>query len=474
MSDPYYTPLRITSPPPWSSAGAERHQTVKVQDYGTDCSEAAMTAMSRATLGCVLASAGLLLVLLFVAALWLSGQTPLPAPIVISFSVSAPPSPPVLPVLARVLHLMLVEGQDELLEFIGHLPSLTSDVVFDCWHTPCTQQGLQLYNRTVYASMWHSHRDQPTRQTPSGRVVPFDRKTDRLMQTTADDGMWAVQPSLTIVNEMLLNLSSRQSWTQGRNRMYRYVAEQEARQGWRWAYINLMDGDAHVSCPRVNASWRSLADPWMVQYSRWQALDPSMTAEGSCWAAFNAFLLTVGPAIGSPPYFGVRLEWEGSIAFFNDAIVSAFHYELRDFLLPMCERWDGVSWWVSQAYLVVQSVCFIGHALDWNYLSIRNGAHRPYPQAAPFAPFTPALIREVNLYPERLEYMYQLLKGDIYQMTFHLAPVISFESYAGFDRDKMIAPDCLTVIKDPATCVRTRIQPAKIDAQAVTASDRSR
>lgn len=359
------------------------------------------------------------------------------------------------PILARTLHLILVENMEEVKEFTGFLPGLMSDVVFNCWKDVCSDPRTTASD-PVFVGSWHSHADHPYRINREGQVQSFNRKTDILFDTHAEVGdklgLWKVRPSIYFINEPLFNFTHRTSLTESRNLLAAFVRPQEQKQGWQWAYITIQDGDGHVQC----GSFSGIdAVSWMYQFEQWKTLMPKAEGEARCWMAYNAFLLTVGPAVGIPQFIDPHDEWVGGMMTFHfDGVIAAYHHEVFQLFHPLCERFDSWTYWSSQAYLVTQGICLIGHVYTISFVHALNADHRSYPRNLPFAPFTDAVIREMNLFPSRLLYMWNYLRtGNTYR--FHLTPLISFDFYPGFDRKRMLASDCSTIMLNTSTCIRT-------------------
>jgi hypothetical protein len=359
-------------------------------------------------------------------------------------------------VLARILHLITVENMEEVHEFIDFLPSITSDVVFNCWNDITCHDPRPLISPIVYVSNWNSHRNY--RINIKGQIQSFDRKKDTLITINEQEGVqlgfWPIQPSIYFINELSLNLSHRTTLTESRNRLAAFVSEQERIQGWKWAYVNIQDGDGHMECPLLNHIPQDTS--WIIQFNRWNMLiQQPHSEEAKCWLAFNSFLLTIGPGVGLPVFFDRRDEWiNGMMTFHFDGVIGAYHHQLFPIFHPLCEKFDDWTPWSSQGYLIIQGVCFIGHVFTNSYFHALNADHRPYQHNAPFAPFTDVVIRELNIFPERYQYMLNYLRqGDMYRP--HIMPILSFDFYSGFDLDKMIPKDCITHMLDPKTCIKT-------------------
>lgn len=364
-----------------------------------------------------------------------------------------------IPVLARVVHLITVENMEEVKEFIDLLPSLTSDIVFNCWGDSCYDSRSKKPDQ-VYVGSWHSNGNYPYRMNKKGEIESFDRFQDILITQTIDkdqDKYWEIQPMVYFINELSLNLSRHTTLTESRNRLAAFIQPQEVKQGWKWAYINIMDGDGHLACPflpTVDINHHL----WKGQFNRWKISLINEDDEVNCWLAFNAFLLTTGVGIGLPVFFEPHPEWLGStiMTFHFDGVIAAFHHSLFHLVHPLCEKFDSYTYWSSQAYLILQSVCFIGHVYTNTYFQALNADHRSYPHNDPFGPFTDITIKEMNIFPERLSYFQKYLQSGNSYKPF-LTPLPSLNFYPGFNLETMIDIDCITHIVDPKTCVQNSI-----------------
>ena len=121
------------------------------------------------------------------------------------------------------------------------------------------------------------------------------------------------------------------TWTQGRNNLYKYVLEKERIQGWNYNYYIFIDGDISI------------------RYS-----DSNLNISG--WRRFEQYLLKYNPAVASVSYTSIPfhdlpiqpkfgLKNEIGVQNHFDAILSSFHHEAAQVLLPYEETYDAESWW---------------------------------------------------------------------------------------------------------------------------------
>jgi hypothetical protein len=359
---------------------------------------------------------------------------------VTAMSISTPSNPQY--VLSRVLHLITVENQQEIDEFVHFIPFFSSDVAFLCWNDLCHDSSQTKDKRNVYVSKW---------QHNNGVIITFQQEYEGGIRL-----YHAIQPQVFIINELTLNLSQKTTLTESRNQLASFVSQQEAKQGWKWSYINIRDGDSHLHCDRLLSADPD-HHPWLNTYKTWlHNYDDhgiSLAQETKCGLAFDAFVLTTAPGIGLPSFYDEHPEWTGGmISFHFDGVVAAFHHELFQLFHPLCERFDHVTWWVSQAYLILQSMCFLGHTLTNPYFGASNRDHRSYPHNPPFSPLTHEAMKAMKIFPERfLPSLKFMVRDDTY--VFHLMPIPSFLSYPGFDIS-LVSDDCFTHIVDTKTCIQ--------------------
>ena len=393
-----------------------------------------------------------------------------------------PPLPHGLPVLARTIALILCEGQPDIHAYTALFPSITADAVFYCWKedhcgypTPVTTLPPShlppafIDPTLLLVSPWTS--------SPNGSVLGFDgrlatihRRTSTLVTSSTLNpspstspsspslsAFYPVHPSVWVLNEA--SLGQRLTWTGSRNRLLQHVRELEERQGWRWAYLTFMDGDVHLACERLLDKWipssQSRMDEARVDasyhYQMLRLLDTAKqlslasttgdAGEGVCRMAYDAFLLTAAPARGtvvgvlSRPQPGV----DAQVGYDMDAMLNSFQSAALAVLLPYCERYDEVGWWMSQILLNARGLCVFGHTLVVNDVHTREElqVHRAYPKAELESLY--GLLDEVKgglrLYPQR----YAAMEKDM-QHKSAVFPAL-LRTYSGWWPD-LLEPEC--------------------------------
>ena len=105
------------------------------------------------------------------------------------------------------------------------------------------------------------------------------------------------------------------------------------------------------------------------------------------WRVFERYLLEYEPAVGVPWYrvWQRKTGAEVDTLFAFDLIVNAIHVEALPVLLPLDDRFDALSWWhSSNEYVLLASLLYPGHILQFNALEVRNRLSLPYPQSLDF------------------------------------------------------------------------------------------
>ena len=149
---------------------------------------------------------------------------------------------------------------------------------------------------------------------------------------------------------------------------------------------------------------------WNTTYLYYIFMDDDVMLEDSedrtvsPWRKFEAFLLSVEPAIAatdlqSQDLLGrlrrthkakgcARREDAAYIGtLWYDAIFNAFHAKAVKHLLPYISTFDQQTWWASQMGLIVRSeVLFRGQIAFLTKIHPRSGQSRPYPRDLNFTP----------------------------------------------------------------------------------------
>ena len=172
-----------------------------------------------------------------------------------------------------------------------------------------------------------------------------------------------------------LHLKHRTTWTQGRNLLWL----QAKRRRKQYIYYIFMDDDIEL---RYNNK---------IPFKRDEAMSPLR--------AFEKFLLNYEPVVGVVNFLNhvnyrfimikrhklckeTRILLPVYVSMTNfDALFNAFHYEAIDSILPYNTKYDKLSWWHSQRYIITKvEILFRGQAVMFTPVYYTNKLHRPYPR----------------------------------------------------------------------------------------------
>ena len=371
-------------------------------------------------------------------------------------------------VLARLLYMFLCEGPAEAELYRASFPSLTADLALYCWKEPCTAPA----SSASYAvSRWQAHSPlQPSRYPFTNQSVSRIGSAEQL---PASDQRRVVQGRVFVVNQADTELAVvGTTWTTGRNYMLQWALEQQAEQGWQWAYLTFGDGDVHVKCPHFSDRQQrpSAFDSLVRQLAAEDGGAGAASTAGDrlCWLGYDATLLVLSPAVG---YINLG-RWSGELAadvelqigFSYDGLLNSFQYAAVSVLLPYCAALDWHSWYNSQLALVHRSVCVYGHTLQLNYVKVDDDVqtHRDYPRG----PSVQELYMHMEQYTERWNSVPQSLQplyrgwlrppvqpnGANWQLKVQLVPVYPPTSYGGWT-DDLLDDGCRTPM-NVTSCVR--------------------
>ena len=159
--------------------------------------------------------------------------------------------------------------------------------------------------------------------------------------------------------------NSSTTWTTGRNLLYRTAMEMKKK----YMYYIFMDDDIFLEMKEK-------------------------TSQHNSWRYFENSLLNHQPPIvsldrpqGKVSYILKHLALENCSADFIpttsfDAMVSAFHFKAIEYLLPYNPKYDHITWWYSEHYLMWRSF-FIFYDQVFLHTTVIgiNPKHRPYPRA---------------------------------------------------------------------------------------------
>ena len=323
-----------------------------------------------------------------------------------------------VPTLARTLYLFLCENQAEVDAYSSSFPSVSSDAIFYCWHENCHSTKVRLSTH-LYVNIWSSQTQRNATLVSFRPIASF----------------YSLQSRVFIINEKQLNVTHKMTWTTARNRMYEFALNEERQQGWAWAFYIFSDGDVHTICPLAE---QLLTNKTLIDYGGFEEylfaphfydfikLSNITTDEEKCFRLFDAFLLSISPAIATVRGAGGPIAYPGSltqIVYHIDAMFNAIQHDALPFVLPYCPRYDARTWWTSQAIFVYRSICLYGHSLFFDGLHITGQTHRAYPrQGDPWV-----MDDDMNLVPVHLRH----LQGYMKQSSFVSALVL--DHYSGWN-----------------------------------------
>ncbi len=335
------------------------------------------------------------------------------------------------PTIARVLYLFLCENQAEMNGYSKVLPSTTADVMFFCWKENCNDTNFSR-RRTFNVTQW------------SGSIP----KHQSLMRSDPKTNYTEIQPHVFILNEQELNLTHKTTWAIARNLLLERAVIEERRQGWRWAYFIFGDGDVQLACPVAEKLLKTNKtdgnEVLFVEYFRSVVND---TINNSlCFLLFDAFLLSVSPAIGVIGGMLIPNIYDGlltQVVYHVDAMFNAFHRDAIPFILPYCPRYDKRSWHTSQAILIYRSLCLYGHVIQLNSIWVSQQKHRDYPRNGNSWSFD----QDMNLVP------LSLVPLQNYMQTSRTVSPLVLRHYNGWSLE-LASDECRQghTYVDPSTC----------------------
>ena len=378
-------------------------------------------------------------------------------------------------------------------------------------HSARAAANLSAYGATpLYVSPWTSTPDAPlTMRNGRRRGSPFRRHTDVLVVAESEaasgsrhggasgglseyavpsayevpggvlDEYYRVAPSVQVWSEAEVQpAGTRSSWTSARNFLLAQARQREAQLGWRYAYLTFGDGDVTLLCPRFHSVVRTgqplqavngtRAEPgrldlYLPQFLHWwhttrrsnppAAYPPGGDSEAVCWLGYFASLLTAAPAQGTfqdvySRRYGQPHPVDGEVAWNWDAILSSFHADAVELLLPYCQRWDAQSWYVSQVAVVARGVCTLGHALYFNHILVDPArfTHQPYAKNVDPWDALDAAQADTHTAPRALLGVQRLLQRN------SSVGEISMAEYGGW-HSGLVSAECQTRQADPVSCV---------------------
>jgi hypothetical protein len=315
-----------------------------------------------------------------------------------------------LPILARTLYLFICENQAEVDAYAPMFPSIAADAIFYCWRENCNASHFR-QSMDLYVNIWSSE----------------TKRDEKLVSLESISSFYSIKSRIFIINEKQLNIKEKSTWTTARNQLYEFALNEKQRQGWTWSYYIFVDGDVHTACPLAD---QLLTNKTIVDYGNNEEylfashfysfinLSKISIPEEKCFLLFDAFLLSISPAISTITGASGPIAYPGlltQIVYHIDAMFNAIHHDALPFLLPYCPRYDSRSWWTSQAIFVYRSLCLYGHTIAFDGIHIIQQSHRLYPRIGnPWA-----MDDDMNLFPNYLRRLRDYMK----QSTF-VSPLV--------------------------------------------------
>jgi hypothetical protein len=323
-----------------------------------------------------------------------------------------------IPTLARILYLFICENQAEVDSYAQIFPSITSDAIFYCWRENCNSSRFRT-SIDLYIKTWSSE----------------TKRNEKLISLHSISFFTRIQSRILIINEKELNLKEKLTWTTARNKLYDLALNEERKQAWRWSYYVFADGDIHTACPLAE---QLLTNKPLVDYGKneeylfashfrsFMNLTKISNEEEKCFLLLDAFLFSISPAIATITGASGPIAYPGlltQIVYHIDAMFNAIHRDALQFLLPYCPRYDGRSWWTSQAIFIYRSLCLYGHTISFDGIHIVQQNHRLYPRNGnPWA-----IDDDMNLVPS-----YLLRLRDYMQQSRFVSPLV-LHNYNGWN-----------------------------------------
>ena len=178
------------------------------------------------------------------------------------------------------------------------------------------------------------------------------------------------------------------TWTTGRNLLY-YTAK--ARDKFYHYYI-FMDDDVKLHARDKALSnknlWRMFEDSLMTIQPPIVTIDPNFDFHG------------VSQPKDCEPEHDIVTKF--AQVFWFDAMFNAFHYQVLDHILPYPDKFDKISWYYSQMYVIIRGdVKFHGQVVGDTRIKAQNPQHHPYPKQHNWETFKVVAAEVRNEVPEK-------------------------------------------------------------------------
>ena len=165
--------------------------------------------------------------------------------------------------------------------------------------------------------------------------------------------------------QYIFNSSNSTTWTVGRNLLYKAAMKREKK----YLYYIFMDDDLQL----IKADEKNIQNPWRMSEESLNIFQPAVV-----FLLLKEETRTQSETLSKP----LNCELTGYIQIYDmNAIFSAFHYQAIDHILPYTAKYDSVSWWFSQMYIIIKcNILFKNEAVIDSRIRVTNPQHRDYPR----------------------------------------------------------------------------------------------
>eukprot|EP01038_Epipyxis_sp_PR26KG_P014939 gene14939-20097_t len=182
------------------------------------------------------------------------------------------------------------------------------------------------------------------------------------------------------------------TWTEGRNRLVRLVAETEDEIDSKFKYWVFGDGDLYSStCDGFSHQRNINANISNTNNFDLNNMNILCTSTSCCYDKFITILSHKQTKFATIGFMGYRPPSEAPIIYHtydmalfedcHDAQLQAIHRHAVPVLLPYVELLDSLSWWESQLFLFQNAAtCLSGSSVILPFFDCNNIAHKSYPR----------------------------------------------------------------------------------------------
>ena len=177
------------------------------------------------------------------------------------------------------------------------------------------------------------------------------------------------------------------TWTTGRNRLYDAAKASDTF----YLYYIFMDSDIKFRT----------ADKTLSNKNLWRVFDDALRT-------IQPPVVTIDPIIkfNNISLKDCKPEYVTKFAqvFWFDGMFNAFHYQAIDHILPYSTRFDNISWFYSQMYVIIKSdLKFHGHVVGDSRILAQNTEHHPYPRECNWNTFAVVAKEVGNEVPKKYQ-----------------------------------------------------------------------